>query len=32
MMFRVGKKKAGRQLDGRTHDELPWEVKDNGDQ
>jgi len=21
---RIGKKKAGRQLDGRTHDEVPW--------
>lgn len=24
---RVGKKKAGRTLDGRTHDDLPWLVK-----
>lgn len=24
LLFRVGKKKAGRLLDGRTHDDLPW--------
>jgi protein gp37 len=23
-MYRVGKKRAGRGLDGRTHDDLPW--------
>ena len=26
LMIRVGKKAAGRNLDGRTHDWLPWEV------
>jgi protein gp37 len=25
---RVGKKKAGRTLDGRTHDDLPWDEKE----
>lgn len=25
-LYRVGHKAAGRLLDGRTHDELPWEV------
>jgi protein gp37 len=24
LMYRVGRKKAGRLLDGRTHDDLPW--------
>jgi protein gp37 len=24
IIYRVGRKKAGRRLDGRTHDELPW--------
>lgn len=31
LVYRVGKKKAGRTLDGRTHDDLPWD-RDRGDQ
>lgn len=27
VMHRVGRKNAGRELDGRTHDELPWVKK-----
>jgi hypothetical protein len=23
-LYKVGRNKAGRELDGRTHDELPW--------
>jgi protein gp37 len=28
LMHRVGRKRAGRVLDGRTHDELPWKTKE----
>lgn len=27
-LFHIGTKRAGRMLDGRTHDELPWSAKD----